>query len=352
MGVFTEWQAKYAAVGIATVPIDPETKLFRGPWNKIGFPASTELTKKARYQGCNGIGFACGPRNGITDVDIDAPDRCLLQEALERHGESPIIVETASGKFHIWYRYNGERRSVRKLAREVWGRDVPIDILGGGLSVAPPTTSSRGQYRFIRGGLEDVARLAAMRGLPSEKTILPDDVLEEVPPEDVPLQPVIKEGQRDNTLWRACMGQAKKVESFDELLSFSRRYNEENMQPALADSACLEKAYSAWKYEQLGLNTFGQRAVVIPGRLINASPDAQWLFIKLQRDFFWSAGPFPVPKDYASKYGMGWRRQYSAMREIIESRSIRRVNQGGRFEGDAATYAWVLKGEPGGWKNE
>ena len=48
------------------------------------------------------------------------------------------------------------------------GRDVPIDILGGGLSVAPPTTNSKGQYRFIRGGLEDVRRLPTMRGLARE----------------------------------------------------------------------------------------------------------------------------------------------------------------------------------------
>src|SRR6516164_7873864 len=168
MGVFREWQGKYAAVGIATVPIDPETKIFRGPWNKIGFPASTALTRKTKYQDCDGIGFVCGSRNGITDVDVDAPDPELLQEALRRHGESPIVVQTASGKFHIWYRHNGERRSVRKLAREVWGRDVPIDILGGGLSVAPPTTNSKGQYRFIRGGLEDVRRLPTMRGLARE----------------------------------------------------------------------------------------------------------------------------------------------------------------------------------------
>jgi hypothetical protein len=75
MGIFTDWQPKYAAVGIATVPIDPETKIFSGPWNKIGFPASTELTRKAKYRDCNGIGFVCGPRNGITDVDIDP---CLV----------------------------------------------------------------------------------------------------------------------------------------------------------------------------------------------------------------------------------------------------------------------------------
>jgi hypothetical protein len=240
MGVFTEWQSKYAAVGIATVPIDSETKLFRGPWNKIGFPASTELTKKTKYQECNGIGFACGQRNGITDVDIDAPDPGLLQEALARHGDSPIVVRTASGKFHIWYRHNGERRSIRKLASQSWGRNVPIDILGSGLSVAPPTTSSKGQYRFIRGGLEDVQRLSTMRGLESEQTVLPEDVLEEVPPEDVPLQPLIRVGQRDNTLWEACMRQAAISSSFDEVLAFAREYNGGHMDPALADSGAAD----------------------------------------------------------------------------------------------------------------
>jgi Bifunctional DNA primase/polymerase, N-terminal len=332
MGVFTEWQSKYAAVGIATVPIDPETKLFRGPWNKIGFPASTALTRKAKYQDCNGIGFVCGPRNGITDLDVDAADRGLLQEALERHGESPIIVETASGKFHIWYRHNGERRSIRKLAREIWGRDVPIDILGSGLSVAPPTINSKGQYRFIRGGLEDVARLTTIRGLPSEEIVLPDDVLEEVPPEDVLLQPVIREGQRDNMLWRACMAQAKKVETFDELLIFSLQYNEEHMEPPLENHVAVSKAVSAWKYEERGENWFGSvGTVTVPARIINdllANQDALVLLMMV-RQYNWDNETFCVANAMAET--MTWRLQrFQAARRTLAWISTERYSPNSR----------------------
>jgi len=130
-GIFVEWQPKYAGIaGIATVPVDPEVKYWDGPWQKIGLPASTKLARVKEYQDCNGIGFACGKHSQITDVDIDSTDEALLREALTRHGDTPIVVQTPSGKFHAWYRHGGEGRSIRKRARQGWGRDVPIDILG------------------------------------------------------------------------------------------------------------------------------------------------------------------------------------------------------------------------------
>jgi hypothetical protein len=55
--------------------------------------------------------------------------------------------------------------------------------------------------------------------------------------------------------------------SFDEVLAFARSYNEEHMEPKLADSIVVETASSAWRYETLGLNAFGARAVIIPGNL-------------------------------------------------------------------------------------
>ena len=84
------------------------------------------------------------------------------------------------------------------------GRDVPIDILGGGLSVAPPTTNSKGQYRFIRGGLEDVRRLPTMRGLAreSEEIVPPDDIMDapNFPSAGKIASPIVKEGRRDTAL--------------------------------------------------------------------------------------------------------------------------------------------------------
>jgi hypothetical protein len=356
--VFGEWQRKYAECNIITFPVKADEKK-PGVSNflKAGLRASAAWADRLKFADY-AIGFCPGLRNGITVLDVDTTDESVLEEALHRHGDTPIVIRTASDKAHAWYRYDGEGRCIRP-----WD-GLPIDVLGdrnginNGYVVAPPSRRGNGtEYRFMRGGLSEVINLPAMRNVDelkrAEPLVLPDDVAAAEEPAAEGTRRKIREGNRDNSLWRACMAQAKQVQTFDELLAFSRTYNEENMQPALADNVCLEKSYSAWKYEQLGLNTFGQRAVVVPGRLMNASPDAQWLFTKLQRDFFWSEGSsFPVPKDYASKYGMGWRRQYNAMRELIASRSIRRVGRGGRFEGDAATYAWVRKGEPGGWANE
>jgi Bifunctional DNA primase/polymerase, N-terminal len=349
MGIFTEWQSKYAAVGIATVPIDPEKKLFRGPWNKIGFPGSTELTRNAKYQGCNGIGFVCGPRNGITDLDVDAPDRGLLQEALERHGDSPIIVETASGKFKIWYRHNGERRSVRKLAREVWGRDVPIDILGSGLSVAPPTTNSKGQYRFIRGSLEDVARLPVMRGLPSQEIVLPDDVdvLEEVAPEDVPLQPVIKEGRRDIDLWEACMRYARTAKTFNDVLAFARDFNLEHMEPPLEDHVAVSKAVSAWKYEERGENWFGGvGTVTVPANVLTdlllANQDALVLLMVI-RQYNWDNETFCVANAMTETMAWDIQRFKVARRALEEGGYLRVIHRGGRGPRDPTIYGWPKK---------
>jgi hypothetical protein len=341
VGVFVEWQPRYAGIaGIATLPIDPETKFWRGPGQRIGLPASTKFTRQKKYQDCNGIGFWCGPRNGITDVDVDSLDEKLLHEVLQRHGDTPILVQTASGKFKAWYRHNGERRSVRKLFRELWGRDVPIDLLGTGVSVAPPTINSKGAYTFIRGGLEDVQRLPVMRGLEHyqrpKEIILPDDV--ETPIEQ-PKQK-ITEGNRDNSLLRACMVQSKQVQTFDELLAFARSYNEETMQPALSDSVAVEKASSAWRYEALGLNTMGQRAIIIPQKLEKVSPDAMFLFCRVQRDHFWR-DEFAMARAYGKSFGWGRQRLANATEELIAAGIITRLSRGGRYEGDAPIYAWI-----------
>jgi hypothetical protein len=90
-----------------------------------------------------------------------------LADALNRHGSSPLIVRTASGKWHGYYRHNGERRQIRPV------RDVPIDILGGGYAVAPPSRFTKGEYEFIQGTLDDLACLPFMRVVQPEAAILP-----------------------------------------------------------------------------------------------------------------------------------------------------------------------------------
>jgi Bifunctional DNA primase/polymerase, N-terminal len=359
-GIFSTWQPRYAEHGIATVPVDPETKVSRLPWQKIGLPASAKMAQQRRHQDCDGIGFACGRYNDLTVLDIDTTDQQLLREALKRHGDTPIIEKTASGKFHAWYRHNDEPRSCRQASglscyQMIWGEDVPIDLLGGGLSVATPTLNSRGTYEFIRGGLQDIPRLPVMRGLEQLQSrasiILPDDV---IAPNEERASPYkiregrrdtslykIREGRRDTSLWQACMRYAKQAQTFDELLAFARAFNEENIEPMLHDSIVVEKCASAWRYETLGLNTFGQRAVIVPERIgQSVGPDAIYLFMHLQHDFFWT-DEFPMASTYGEKFGMGRRRLYKATAQLIAAKVIKRLSTGGRFEGDAPLYAWI-----------
>ena len=96
------------------------------------------------------MGFCLGPRTGITILDVDSTNERILAAALDRHGHTPVIARSGSGKYHGYYRHNGERRLIRPES------DKPIDILGSGLAVAPPSRGSKGCYEFIQGGLDDI----------------------------------------------------------------------------------------------------------------------------------------------------------------------------------------------------
>jgi hypothetical protein len=106
---FAEWQAAYAAHGIATFPVG-ENK--RPAITNYGLKGSAQLA--LRHPSAAGVGFMTSARNRITILDIDTTDERVFADALARHGETPVKVRTASGKWHAYYRHNGERRRIRR----------------------------------------------------------------------------------------------------------------------------------------------------------------------------------------------------------------------------------------------
>ena len=59
---------------------------------------------------------------------------------------------------YLWgWRHAGERRHVRPYENR------PVDILGGGYVVAPPSISTKGSYEIIEGTLDDLANLTDPR---------------------------------------------------------------------------------------------------------------------------------------------------------------------------------------------
>jgi hypothetical protein len=79
MGVFAEWQGKYAAAGIATFPVKIEGKdkkpLIKG-YQRTGLRGSAELARK--FTQADALALMLGPRSNIEIIDVDTKDERFL----------------------------------------------------------------------------------------------------------------------------------------------------------------------------------------------------------------------------------------------------------------------------------
>lgn len=187
---FRDWQPRYAERNIPTFPIEiglDTKKPMVSNYYRFGLPASADIARK--FPEATAIGFMAGSRTGLTVLDVDTTDERVLADALDRHGQTPIIVRSGSGHHQAWYRHNGEGRHVR-----AFGLDTPIDILGAGFVVAPPSRGIKANYRFIEGGLDDLDQLPVMQNIKIAGAVTPPISL------DLPPGKPIIESQRNNTL--------------------------------------------------------------------------------------------------------------------------------------------------------
>ena len=125
MGVFSDWQPIYEAHGIPTFPV-----------RVAGGDKKPAISGYLRVSGARAVGWSASSlansfgfalkRARITILDVDTPDERVLADALDRHGRTPLLVQTGSGDWQAWYRNGGEPRRVRPWAGK------PIDILGDG----------------------------------------------------------------------------------------------------------------------------------------------------------------------------------------------------------------------------
>lgn len=114
VGVFTANQPVYAEHGIATFPLNDQKKPTVSNYQKMGLPASSRLAD--RFRNANGFGFMTNASSRVTVLDVDTTDEHVLADAMGRHGSTPVIVRTASGKHHALYRHSGEFRKIRPFA--------------------------------------------------------------------------------------------------------------------------------------------------------------------------------------------------------------------------------------------
>lgn len=308
-GIFAQWQPRYAEAGIATFPVK-EKRPAVSNYLKMGLRASQQMALK--FPALDALGFAC-KNNNITIVDVDSPDERLLRDAIDEYGPTPIIVRSGSGNFQAWYRRNGEGRKIRPDAKR------PIDILGGGFVVAPPSQGSKGPYSFISGSLDDLRTLRPMRR--PAVSLTPDNDVQE--PIMQPSEGSVCEGHRNDTLWRESMKAARSCTSFDELLVAARSINSANCNPPLPDSEVISCAASAWDKQQSGQNWInaGWRVDLRPDEvdgLMHENPDAFILMMKLRRHH-WGRKFVAANAMHKIMPNGGWtEKRFTAARKYLE----------------------------------
>jgi hypothetical protein len=251
---FARWQPAYAAHGVALLPCE----IVEGRKKPLvsGCRGSAKIVQKFPDVGI--FGFWAGLRNRITVLDVDTTDERVLRDALDRHGSTPLITRTASGKFHALYRHDGEKRRIRPWKAQ----GLPIDLLGGGLSIAPPSNTANGTYQIIEGSLDDLRRLPIMRGLDAAlyrrlPSPLPTTSDPPTPSDPKPWAEMRDGSGRNNELFRQLGREAHHCDSFDRLLNCARMLNEGFAEP-IPDGEVATIARSIWKYQTEGRNRFGQ----------------------------------------------------------------------------------------------
>ena len=279
-------------------------------------------------------------RNRIAVLDVDSTDERIFADALIRYGDTPVKVQTGSGKFHGLYRFNGERRRIRHVG------EAPIDILGtGGYVIAPPSVTAKGAYRFIEGGLNDLDKLPVMRGLPPE-------VYAQQKPLRTPTKPSAVEGGRNNAAFEHCMRAAATTrclnlsseDGFNLVLSAAHEFNANCLVPPLKEDEVVKIAQSAWGYEQRGDNRFGQPWVVFSiseaDRLIRWDTDLYVLlsFLKTHN------GPnseFLIANGLSEIFRWSRQRLAATRHRLEEQGYVRQTKPANRYTG-AALYKWAL----------
>jgi hypothetical protein len=294
-GIFFEWQPQYAERRIATFPVNADKRPAIRRWNQITLTGSARLAE--RFCEADAFAFQLGPKSQITALDVDSQDEAIFADALAYHGDTPFIVRTGGG-YHAYYSYAGERRLIRPY------NDKPVDILGGGFVVAPPSISRKGPYQIISGTLDDLANLPPMH-------VVLDSLMAEAR---------IPEGKRNKTLFRFALEQARHSDTYDALLDVMRTRNMD-CEPPLADDVIISTAGSAWRYEQEGRNLVGRgRSVVTPhsvvDELIGENQDAFVLLTLLQRHH-WGRS-FVLANAMADQ--LGWtRKRFAAARTLLKA---------------------------------
>jgi hypothetical protein len=333
---FALWQPAYAGRGIATFPVevvgDRKKPMIRG-YSKVGLRGSRALAAKFANAGL--FGFMCGPRSKVTVLDVDTTSETVLDDAIARHGMTPIRVRTASRKWHAYYRHNGERRRIRPFP------GLPVDILGsGGFVIAPPSATAHGHYEFIGGSLDDLARLPVMIMQPLDEPSEPADGRGDHHNAS-PLRGMRDHDGRNRALFLTIAPTARVVfaarESRDALFKLAMSHNREASEPMAVDEVS-KIVDSVWQMTCEGRNWVGER-----GRrehelsTFTDAVDALYL-LEFLRVTEGASAQFWIANGLADRFGWNRQRLASARQRLVELGYVQQTNR--PWPGHPAVFVW------------
>jgi hypothetical protein len=338
-GIFATWQPEYAARGLATFPYTASSVDRRQPlvgnYTRMGLPASRQIALK--FPDADGLALMAGARSKITVIDIDArsaeADR-LLADAMRRYGQASFITRTGRDGRHAYYRNNGEPRKIRPDPA------TPIDLLGGGPVVLPPSKGSQFAYEIIHGSLDDLASLTPLRQNDARPAAGNFDALMGA-----------KVGERDAKFWPYIKRYANQASSEEDLLDHARELNEMMTIP-LPDAQVVAKCRHWWRKTERGENKWGigQFTTVdhsLIDEILMKDSDSFTLLMVLRRHNW--GRPFPIANEmHTIMPEGGWRRQrFTAARDrlVNQWKLVRQISPASFRPPKAALYAFVgLKG--------
>jgi hypothetical protein len=132
----------YARHNIPSIPLGEDKRPLVGRFKIAGLTMAQSRAFIRRRPDAPALGIPDGRLSGIVRLDIDEHGEHIERAVLERAGDTPAKVRTASGKLHLIYLYDGERRLTggpgSRNARP-WD-DLKVDLCGdGGFSVSNRT---------------------------------------------------------------------------------------------------------------------------------------------------------------------------------------------------------------------
>lgn len=287
-----------------------------------------------RYPAAN-IGLVCGHVSGVTVIDCDNP--ALSPETLiPFFGETPLVVNTPRGGFHLYYRFNGEDNTAPPMQK--------VDRRGhGGYVIAPPSFNpvTGKAYEFATGNFDSLQCLSTLQQRNFEYTS---------PATPAPRKPAITgtgkvpEGQRNRTLFSALIATAADFSDPIVLYDYAFDLNQKLCAVPLPKNELQATVNSVWRYRtENRLYRKHEQTVPVSYQRIKgfmySEPRAAVLYLDLLANHFEPDKVFAIGQEgYAVRTGWSKATVRAAIKVLLNQSIIEKVDAGGRRKGDPAQY--------------